>query len=272
MSPLPLVRGMDAALVTVGDELLAGDTENTNATWLARELTERGVAVKRVLTLPDVEDAIADAVREYADRYDAVLVTGGLGGTPDDLTMDAVAAAFDRSLEPDDLARADLERTLEAIAGDYPDLGVDVEAEASIPAGARPLINDAGLSPGAVVENVYVLPGIPNEMQRMFEGVADEFAGAVDSRVLYTSEPEANLIERLDAVRNRFGVQVGCYPDREAGHNRLKLRSEDPDRLEEAAGWLREEVRLVDPDADTRVGEEIDDDAAGEAAGDTAGE
>ncbi|WP_276260888.1 competence/damage-inducible protein A [Haloglomus litoreum] len=254
---------MDAALVTVGDELLAGDTENTNATWLARELTERGVAVKRVLTVPDVEGAIADAVREYADRYDAVVVTGGLGGTPDDLTMDAVAAAFDRSLEENDLARADLERTLKAITDSYPDLNVDIEAEASIPAGARPLINDAGLSPGAVVENVYVFPGIPGEMQRMFEGVADEFAGDVDSRVLYTSEPEANLIERLDAVRNRFGVLVGCYPDRAAGHNRLKLRSEDPGKLDEATAWLREEVRLVDPDADTQVGEAVGEDDSG---------
>jgi molybdenum cofactor synthesis domain-containing protein len=237
---------MDAALITVGDELLAGDTENTNATWLADELTARGVDVRRVLTLPDDEAAIADAVAEYADRYDAVLVTGGLGGTPDDLTMAAVAAAFDLPLEPNDLARADLERTLAAVADDYPDLEVDIEAEASIPAGARPLVNDAGLSPGAVVENVYVLPGIPDEMRRMFESVADEFAGAVESRTLYTEEPEANLIERLDAVRNRFGVAVGCYPDRSAGHNRLKLRSEAAGELEEATTWLREEVDLVE--------------------------
>jgi nicotinamide-nucleotide amidase len=248
---------MDAAVVTVGDELLAGDTENTNATWLARELTERGVDVRRVLTIPDVEADIVETVREYAARYDAVLVTGGLGGTPDDLTMDAVAAAFDRELEPNDLARADIERTLEAITGDYPDLNVDIEAEAAIPAGARPLVNDAGLSPGAVVENVYVLPGIPDEMQRMFEGVADEFTGDVESRVLYTTEPEGNLIERLDAVRNRFGVQVGCYPDREAGHNRLKLRSEDDAKLEAAAGWLHDEVAVVEPDADTQVGEDV---------------
>ena len=238
---------MDAALITVGDELLAGDTENTNGTWLASELSERGVEVRRVLTVPDVAAAITEAVREYAATFDAVIVTGGLGGTPDDLTMDAVAAAFDRPLEPNDLARADLERTLEAVADTYPDLEIDIESEASIPAGARPLINDAGLSPGAVVENVYVFPGIPGEMQRMFESVADEFAGDVDSRTLYTEEPEANLIERLDAVRNRFGVEMGCYPDREAGHNRLKLRSDDPEKLDAAAAWLREEVELVEP-------------------------
>jgi molybdenum cofactor synthesis domain-containing protein len=242
---------MQAAIVTVGDELLAGDTENTNATWLCRELTERGVSVRRVLTVPDGVDTIADAVREYAAAFDAVLVTGGLGGTPDDVTMDGVAAAFDRPLAVDDLAKADLERTLAAIADDYPDLSVDVEAEASIPEGARPLVNSAGLSPGCVVETettaVYVLPGIPGEMKPMFESVAEEFDGDVQSRTLYTDEPEAALIERLDDVRHRFGVQVGCYPDRAVQHNRLKLRSDDEATLEEAFGWLGEHVRTVEP-------------------------
>jgi len=249
---------MDAAVLTVGDELLAGDTENTNATWLCRELTERGVTVKRTLTVPDEVDAIAANVRDYAEAYDAVVVTGGLGGTPDDVTMAGVAAAFDRPTEPDDLARADLERSLAAIAEDRPelDLDVDVEAEASVPGGARPLINDAGLSPGCVIESgaghgaVYVLPGIPSEMRSMFEGVAGEFAGEVRSAMLYTEEPEANLIPRLDEVRERFGVGVGCYPDRDAGHNRLKLRAEDGDALAAARAWLAGNVETIEYDGD----------------------
>jgi molybdenum cofactor synthesis domain-containing protein len=241
---------MQTAIVTVGDELLAGDTENTNATWLCRQLSDRGVTVTRVLTVPDDVTAIAENVRAYAESFDAVVVTGGLGGTPDDLTMDGVAAAFDRPLEPDELARADLERTLAAIADRYPDLDVDVEDEASIPVGARPLVNDAGLSPGCVVEEeghgrVYVLPGIPSEMKAMFESVAEEFAGDVRSRLLYTEEPEAALIERLDEVADRFGVVVGCYPDREAGHNRLKLRSTDATALESAHEWLATVVETV---------------------------
>ena len=245
---------MNAAIVTVGDELLAGDTENTNATWICRELSERGVTVRRVLTVPDEVDAIAENVRSFAEAYDAVVVTGGLGGTPDDVTMDGVARAFGRPVEPNDLARADLERSLAAIAEDRPELNLDVdlEAEASIPRGARPLINDAGLSPGCVIEPtgehgaVYVLPGIPGEMTAMFEGIADEFTGAVRSAFLYTEEPEANLIARLDEVRERFGVQVGCYPDRDAGHNRLKLRAEDEGALAEARDWLSENVETVE--------------------------
>ena len=237
---------MDAAIVTVGDELLDGDTQDTNGTWLAGQLTLRGVTVRRVLTVPDDTSVIAQAVRKYSDAFDVVVVTGGLGGTPDDVTMAGVAAAFDREVAENDLARADVERTLEAIADDYPDLDVDISAEASLPKGARPLINRAGLSPGCVLENVYVLPGIPTEMEAMFEDVADEFDGAVDSRVLYTEEPEANLIDRLHGVGDRFDVKVGCYPDREAGHNRLKLTADDEEALDEATSWLAANVTLAE--------------------------
>ena len=180
---------MQAAILTVGEELLAGDTENTNGTWLARQLTDRGVAVARILAVPDEKSVIADAVAQYSESFDAVVVTGGLGGTPDDVTMSAVAAAFDRSMVENELARADVERTLEAVADEYPDLEVDAAAEAALPEGARPLINRAGLSPGCVLENVYVLPGIPSEMERMFESVAEECAGDVRCRALYTTEP-----------------------------------------------------------------------------------
>ncbi len=237
---------MNAALLTVGDELLAGDTENTNATWLGRQLADRGVTVERVLTVPDEIGVIADATRRYSEAFDATIVTGGLGGTPDDVTIDGVARAFDRDLVESELARADIERHLEGIAHKYPRLDVDVAAESKIPAGGRPLINQAGLSPGCVVENVYVLPGIPSEMKRMFEDVASEFNGNVDSRFLYTREPEANLIERLDEVQERFGVRVGCYPDREAEHNRLKISGTDEKALAKADVWLRERVTLAD--------------------------
>jgi len=89
---------MQVAVVTVGDELLAGDTENTNASWLGTRLTERGADVRRVVVVPDDEDAIAAEVSTLADRYDAVVVTGGVGPTHDDVTMDGVAAAFDREM------------------------------------------------------------------------------------------------------------------------------------------------------------------------------
>lgn len=233
---------MEVALLTVGDELLAGDTANTNATWLAGQLSERGVSVRRVLVVPDDRATIADRARAYSDAFDAVVVTGGIGGTPDDVTMEAVADAFDREMVVSDLALADVERRLAELAGTVPDLDVDAEAEASVPAGSRPLLNSEGLAPGAVVENVYVLPGIPGEMKAMFRDVADEFAGDRVSRMLYTVEPEANIVPALTGARERFDVHVGCYPDREAGHNRLKLSASEPDQVAGAAEWLLDTI------------------------------
>lgn len=231
---------MDAALLTVGDELLAGDTENTNATWLARQLAERGVTVERILVVPDDRGTIARHVREYSDGFDAVVVTGGIGGTPDDVTMEAVADAFDRGMVVDDLALEDIETTLEQVEASIPELDIDIEAEASIPDGARPLINDEGLAPGAVLENVYVMPGIPRELKAMFGGVAEEFDGDAVSRFLYTVEPEANIVGALEDVEAEFDVMVGCYPDRDAGHNRLKLTATSQGAIDAAAEWLLE--------------------------------
>jgi nicotinamide-nucleotide amidase len=236
---------MNVALLTIGDELLAGDTENTNATWLASRLTDRGATVARVLVIPDDRALIARKVAEYAEAFDAVIVTGGLGGTPDDRTMNAVADAFDRSLAVNERARESVEERLKAVRGEYPDISLDVAAEASIPEGSQPLLNEPGLAPGCVVESVYVLPGIPAEMKAMFEDVAEAFGGSVRSRTFYTVTPEADLISDLTVAEECFDVAVGCYPDREARHNRLKLVGEDSDELDDAAEWLRARVETV---------------------------
>ena len=233
---------MEVALITVGDELLSGDTVNTNANWLAAELSERGVAVPRILSIPDDGAEIAARVREYADAFDAVIVTGGLGSTPDDVTMEAVADAFDREMVVTDLTRESVERRLAAIREQVPDreFDVDVEAEAAVPEGSRPLVTEAGLAPGCVIEGVYVMPGIPDELKATFETVADEFAGDRRSRFCYTVEPESNIISTLEEATEQFDVAVGCYPDREAEHNRLKVTATDDETLDAAVGWLLE--------------------------------
>lgn len=237
---------MDAAIVTVGDELLAGDIQNTNATWLCGQLAERGVRVTRVIVAPDDRDAIGAEVARLSEAVEIVIVTGGLGNTPDDVTMEAVAEAFDRDLRPDELMLAAVDRRVEQIRTRYPDFSVDREAEASVPAGGRPLINREGLSPGCVVENVYVLPGVPSEMEAMFRDVADEFSGTVRSRTLYTRTPEAQLVDTIETGTARFDVSIGCYPDRDAGSNRLKLTGDDADELATAADWLRSRVDAAD--------------------------
>ncbi len=224
---------MNVAIVTVGDELLAGRTTNTNATWLSEQLTERGVSVERVTTVPDRISDIARVVNEYRAEYDAVIVTGGLGPTHDDVTMEGVAAALGCSLETHDGALAWLEEDGYSRA--------DLTAgTADLPVGARPLHNETGVAPGAVIESVYVLPGVPAEMRTMFDSVADEFSGTQTYReVVVADEPESALLDRITAVRERFEVSVGSYPGDSV---RLSLEGTDEETVLTAAAWLRDHV------------------------------
>jgi molybdenum cofactor synthesis domain-containing protein len=232
---------MQVALVTVGDELLAGETVNTNAAWLAERLTARGATVERVTTVPDRVADIARVVNEYHADYDAVVVTGGLGPTHDDVTMDGVAAAFGREL----VENAEAVEWLAEHGYQRADLAAGT---ADIPAGARPLHNEVGVAPGCVIGDVYVLPGVPAEMKGMFEAVAEAFTGTVQHVVTVpVDEPESGLIERFEELRERFDVAVGSYPGELV---RVKLRGEDPAEVERAADWLRERATVVEDDSE----------------------
>ena len=225
---------MKAAIVTVGDELLTGDTENTNATWLCSTLDDRGVDVERVTTLPDRVSDIARVVNEYHAEYDAVVVTGGLGPTHDDVTMEGVATAFGRDVGPHEAALAWLEEEGGYAADEL------AEGTTDLPEGSRPLHNTEGVAPGAVVQSCYVLPGVPAEMKAMFAAVADEFAGAQTySETVETSEPESALLDRLAEVQDRFSVSVGSYPGETVT---LKITATEPEEARRAAGWLAEHV------------------------------
>lgn len=242
---------MNVAILTIGDEVLAGETANANAHWLAGEVTRNGARVRRILTMPDVRSDITDRVRAWADEFDAVIVTGGLGGTHDDVTADAIAEAFDRDLIVDEAVRADVLETVAAYRDANPevvdehDLDIDVAAWAALPEGARPLLNDEGLCPGFVIENVYAFPGVPAEVRAIFGLVAAEFAGDGVATTLYTPQPEGSMTGVLEAARATFDVAIGSYPDTE-GHNRITVRGDDAEAVATVAEWLRERVTVVD--------------------------
>ncbi len=225
---------MDVALVTVGDEILTGDTINTNATWLGQRLREAGVTVERMTVVPDRIADIARLVNEYRAEYDAVIVTGGLGPTPDDVTMEGVAAAFGTKLARDE----DVARWLETEKGYSND---DLAPETTyIPERATMIRNPEGVAPGCVIQNTYVLPGVPTEMKAMFDVVADEFSGKPTYvETVTTPEPESHLLDRIVEAQERFGVSVGSYP----GENvRLRVKGGDEEAVSSAAGWLAERV------------------------------
>ena len=227
---------MNVAVVTVGNELLAGRTTNTNATWLCGQLTDRGVSVDRVTTVPDRVGDIARVVNEYRAEYDAVIVTGGLGPTHDDVTMEGVAAALGRDL-------ADHEAALAWLEDDGDSRGDLTDGTTELPAGARALHNEAGVAPGAALEGVYVLPGVPEEMRTMFGTIAPEFAGEQTYReVVVADEPESALLDRIATLREAFDVSVGSYPGESV---RIAIESPNEETTAAATAWLRERVELA---------------------------
>jgi molybdenum cofactor synthesis domain-containing protein len=226
-----------AVILTVGNEIVSGDTENTNASWLARSLAALGIEVKLIAAVRDEIDEIAAFLRAESPRTDFVFVTGGLGGTPDDLTREAVAAAFG-------LANAEVPEVAEALRRRFEGRGLgDYAARwANLPAGAEPLDNPLGGAPGFVLGNVYAFPGLPSEMRGMFKLVADRFRGEpIGSWRRRYRTTEGQIVGVLEeAVRLHPGVLVGSYPRfKEDGPEvDVVLKSNDPAALAGASAWI----------------------------------
>jgi molybdenum cofactor synthesis domain-containing protein len=225
-----------ASILTIGNELVSGDVPNSNASWLGRRLAPLGVEVRLAAALPDEIDEVAEFVRKEAPRVDFLLVTGGLGGTPDDLTREAVAAAFGVPQEEVPEVAADLRARFTREPG-Y------AARWAMLPRGSRPLANPLGGAPGFVIENVYVLPGLPSEMEAMFASIEEEFrrGSPIESwRRVYRTY-ESLIASALEEADERWpGVLVGSYPNfgGQGFTVEVVLKSSDLAALAEASAWL----------------------------------
>lgn len=163
---------MNVEIVTIGDELLLGFTIDTNSGFLGRELASLGVTVARHTTCGDDVGIIVETLREAITRTGAVITTGGLGPTADDMTVEAVAKLFDRELVRDDSIAQWLEQRWIAYARKGP-MPVSNYKQAMIPRGAEIIANPVGSAPGVLVTDdrgrwVATLPGVPREARAMF--------------------------------------------------------------------------------------------------------
>jgi molybdenum cofactor synthesis domain-containing protein len=227
-----------AAILTIGNELLSGDVENTNGSWLARRLESIGVPVRLIAVLPDDIEAIANFVRTSSQNADAVLVTGGLGGTPDDVTREALAAAF--GVEQQEVT--DLADELRARFLSDPEYAA---RWARLPAGSRPLANPLGGAPGFAIGNVYVLPGLPSEMEAMYEQIEPELAAErpIGSWRRSYRTRESTIVNVLaESARLHPGVLVGSYPrfGSTGPEVDVVLKSADPEALRAAVAWIED--------------------------------
>ena len=212
-------------VVTVGDELLSGDTLNSNAARVGRTLAGLGAPVVRGEAVGDEGHAIGRAVARALEDADLVVVTGGLGPTPDDLTRGAVAEAMGAPLRLDpDLAAALHARFRAHWLHDFPERNL---AQAMVPAGARVLRNDHGTAPGLALERdgrwVVLVPGVPRELEELLAGPVTELVRGVFAdrlrpshcRLVHTTGiPESLLAERVEKLlpSKRGPVRLAYLP------------------------------------------------------------
>lgn len=241
MSSPPL--GPTAAIVVIGEEILSGKVEDENARFLIQELRALGVSVRRVEVIPDDLEEIARTVQTLSAAFDHVFTSGGVGPTHDDVTMPAVAAAFGMTLE----RRPELVPLIERGLG--ADFHVRDLRMADIPSGARLVYGptaDPSRWPVVLVQNVFVLPGVPIIFRRKFDLLRELLrAGPIFSGAVYSSEGEGQIAAVLDALVAEFPtVAVGSYPRLDAADHKVKitLDGRDADAVRAAAARLAERL------------------------------
>jgi nicotinamide-nucleotide amidase len=248
-----------SVVIAVGDELLRGHTQDSNTYWLAQRLYALGFPLHRGHVISDVQEEIVRLVRtEIESEATAVFCCGGLGPTPDDRTLAALAAALDRPLTLDEAARRHIQDRIDWLHG-IGRIASNVMREANrrmaeVPKGAVILNNSMGMAPGLAIpinrpdeepRHLFVLPGVPRELKTIFdeEIVPKYLAGGsahTTEEVHFSMAVEAEFWDLLNRVEREFpGLSVGSYPQPDRGHLIIRLAGPDADQVTAAAAVVR---------------------------------
>ncbi|HVN85784.1 MAG TPA: molybdopterin-binding protein [Candidatus Binatia bacterium] len=244
----PQPPDLTAAAIVVGNEILSGKVVDTNAAYLAQELRKLGVALERIVVIPDDVEIIAATVRMYRDAFDVVFTSGGVGPTHDDVTIEGVARGLGRAVVRNEF----LVGKMREFFGDA--LNPARLKMTETPEGAELIFGGQLNFPTMCVENIYILPGIPELFRDKFHAIMHRFARApFFLRVLYTREMESTLAEFLDQTLAEFPhLQLGSYPKLNDPDYRVRvtLESKDRDYVDRA---LKHLVGLLSPESVVRT-------------------
>ena len=241
-------RVWTAALVVIGDEILSGRTEDRNIAQVANWLNPQGIRLIEVRVVPDVQEAIVGAVNELRPKHDYLFTTGGIGPTHDDITVDAIAAAFGVPV----IVHPEARRILEDYYKDRP-LGL-TEARlrmARVPEGAELIPNPTSGAPGVRMDNVFILAGVPNIAKAMLDALDGKLEGGrpVVSVTVRAHAAESDVAELLKQVQDQHaGVSIGSYPFYGGGRfgADFVIRSVDGELVEACAEVLRKRLKERD--------------------------
>ncbi len=212
---------MKVWIINIGNEILIGKVVNTNATWLARNLTQMGFEVNRIICIPDDEKEIIETLRLASERADIIITTGGLGPTFDDMTSECIAKAFNLRWVINSEALREVEEK-------YRKMGMALTKHrikmAKMPEGSEALPNSVGTAPGIYLERdgtiIIALPGVPDEMKAIFDGhvrprLQDRFPirKIVDETYTLRGIPESGLAPIIEKVMKEVdGIYIKSHP------------------------------------------------------------
>lgn len=225
-----------AAMLVIGDEILSGRTRDGNTHYLAGQLTQIGIRLMEVRVVADEAEAIIEAVNALRARWDTVFTSGGIGPTHDDITAEAIAAAFGVGISQ----RTDALALLQA---HYDRSGLEFnEARrrmARIPDGAALIDNPVSIAPGFTIGNVHVMAGVPNIFAAMVASVLPTLTGGAPllSQSLRVNRGEGEIAGPFGALAAEFpDLSMGSYPFTQNGAfgTNLVIRGSDPARLDAA--------------------------------------
>jgi molybdenum cofactor synthesis domain-containing protein len=216
------VQVTTVAALIIGDEILSGKVRDTNAPLIIDLFRELGVQLCRLVYVCDSVDEISAEVRSCAEKYDAVITSGGVGPTHDDCTVDAIARAFGVKV----VRHPDIEALIRAYWGER--MNDAALRMAEVPEGSRLLYSTDGMLPLVVFRNIYLFPGVPRLFAAKVGALRDELRGEpVRIRNLYLTSDESRVAPLLGQVDQEFPeVKIGSYPRIEAPDHRLWITVE----------------------------------------------
>ncbi|MCX7785458.1 MAG: competence/damage-inducible protein A [candidate division WOR-3 bacterium] len=212
---------LNAQIIIIGNEVLSGRTLDINSNFLAKRLQNLGITLNRITVIGDEKSTIEKTVSYAIEHTDIVLVSGGLGPTPDDQTVASIAKIFKRRLILDESILAKLEMHFQNQNIPMPELAM---RQALIPQSAIVLNNPVGTAPGIIIKSgkksVILLPGVPIELQKIFEtGVVpfltDTYAlqPSIELVVRTTNIPETAIVERISDILKKYkDIAVAYLP------------------------------------------------------------
>lgn len=232
----PHSPAVTAGIIIIGDEILKGQTLDTNTSFLAGKLHSLGIRLERVVVLPDQVETVAEEVKSFSKRFCVVLTSGGIGPTHDDLTYEAVALAFQDRVQLNPYLEAFVESWFKTTDRSQPAFKlatVPSRAHLNFPVDA--VTGKRGKFPIVSVENVYVFPGIPDLLKKGFIGLVPGIFSKLSKDQFHVEEifinhPETSITQRLNTLVARYpGIAFGSYPELYNNYYKTKLTLESRD-------------------------------------------